>query len=240
MTISISVVFPMFNEEGYIRTTVRCAMDVLKDITHDYEIVIVDDASTDSSGRIAEDLSRQYPAIKVAHHKKNRKLGGALKTGFALSSKDLILYSDIDMPFDLKEIRKAVDLLLKEKADLVSVYRLNRMEDDIRRCIYSYIYNMFLKIFFGLHIKDVNFSFKLIRSVFLKKLDLHAEGSFIDAEMLIKAQRRGAKIVQFGTIYFLRTKGVSRLSTPSVIFKILQEAFSFKWRSFSRKPENNK
>lgn len=235
--VSISVVFPMFNEKEYIRKTIKECESVLRDVTSSYEIIVVDDASTDGSGSLMDELVTENPHLKVAHHKLNRKLGGTLKTGFGLAAKDLVLYSDIDMPFDFKEIKKALSLMHQEKADLVSVYRLNRWLEGVRRYIYSLLYNWFIRLAFGLRIRDVNFSFKLIRKPLLDKISLCSEGSFIDAELLISAKRNGAKIVQFGTTYHPRIRGVSRLSGIGIIIKILQEAFSFRFRrSKGREP----
>jgi glycosyltransferase involved in cell wall biosynthesis len=222
----------MHNERNYIHTSVEKITSILREVSNDYEIIIVDDASTDGSGQIADELANINQHVKVAHHKNNRKLGGSLKTGFALASKELVLYSDIDMPFDFKEIKKAIDIMRAEKADFVCAYRLNKMADGLRRYIYSKVYNFLIRLMFGLRIKDVNFSFKLIRNSLLKELSLSSEGSFIDAEMLIKARRKSAKIAQFGTIYLPRTKGISRLSSPDVIFKILKEAFIFRLKLF--------
>lgn len=228
MISSLSVVFPMFNEKEYIVGTVKDTLEVLKEITRDYEIIIVDDASFDGSELIADDLARQNPHIKVAHHRENRKLGGSLKTGFNLARKGYILYSDIDLPFDLREIKTAVRILSKEKADLVAGYCTNKGVEGIRRYIYSIVYNFLVRVLFGLKIRDVNFSFKLIRKDFLRRINLCSEGSFIDAEMVIKAKYAGAKIVQFGVEYFPRTKGKSKLSSFSVILEILKEGFLFK------------
>lgn len=225
---SLSVVFPMFNEKDYIRKTIAMTIDTLKDITGDYEIIIVDDASTDGSGLIADELANQNQFIKVAHHKKNRKLGGSLKTGFNLAGKKYILYSDIDMPFEFSEVKKAAEIIRRENADFVSAYRINREVEGIKRYIYSSAYNFFIRVLFGLKIRDVNFSFKLIKQELLKKLKLFSEGSFIDAEMLIKAKRCNAIIIQFPTKYFPRFSGSSRLSSLNVIFKILQESLAFR------------
>ena len=227
---SLTVVFPVYNEKEYLRGTVEKAVRILEELTSDYEIIIVDDASDDGTGEIAEMLSHKNPRIKVIHHTANRKLGGTLKNGFKHATKKFVLYSDIDMPFDFAEIKRAVDVALGRDAGLVSVYRLNRMEDGLRRYIYSVAYNFFIRMLFGVRIKDINFSFKLIRNDILQRLALSSEGSFIDAEMLIKAHYYNTKIIQFGTRYFPRLKGSSRLSSVSVILKILQEAFAFRFR----------
>jgi len=224
----ISVVFPMFNEKDNIHKSIEGCENVLKNATGDYEIIVVDDASTDGSGRIADELAAKLPYVRVAHHQANRKLGGSLRTGFSLASKELVLYSDIDMPFDFREIRKALKIIHQENADLVSAYRRNRGVEGARRYVYSVLYNWFIRLTFGLVIRDVNFSFKLIRKNLLDKLDLGSEGSFIDAELLIRAKAKGAKIVQFGTRYYPRTRGISRLSGLGVIIKILQEASFFR------------
>jgi glycosyltransferase involved in cell wall biosynthesis len=226
---SLSVVFPMFNEKDYIEQTIGKTLKVLKEVTDDYEIIIVDDASFDGSERLADELAQHNTCIKVAHHKKNRKLGGSLKTGFNLASKKYVLYSDMDMPFDLSEVKKAVKILLEQNADLVSAYRKNRRADGIKRYVYSIVYNVFVRIFLGLKIRDVNFSFKLMRTDFLRKLNLYSEGSFISAEMLIKTMRMKGKIVQFGTEYLSRKNSASRLSSIGVIFKILQESIAYRF-----------
>ncbi len=172
-------------------------------------------------------------ALRWCTTEKNRKLGGSLKRGFGLASKNLVLYSDMDMPFDFAEIKRALNLLLQENADIVCAYRLNREADGIRRYIYSIVYNFFIRVLFRLRVRDVNFSFKLIRTDLLRQLDLASEGSFINAEMLIKAMRCKAKIIQFRTTYFPRLKGKSRLSSIGIIAKILQEAFAFRFGMLS-------
>ncbi|KPK96726.1 MAG: hypothetical protein AMJ95_12560 [Omnitrophica WOR_2 bacterium SM23_72] len=227
---SLSVVFPMFNEREYIAKTVNATLAALKDVTQDYEIIIIDDASTDGSAAIVEGLARENSHIRVIHHASNRTLGGALKTGFGAATKAYILYADVDMPFDFKEIKKAVQVLVQENADMFSAFRLNRGADGFRRMVYSCIYNLMVKALFGLKIRDVNFSFKLIKREALKTLNLTSEGSFINAELFARLSLNNAKIVQFGTYYLPRRQGVSKLSSFPVIMKILQEMFLFKCR----------
>src|SRR5213594_2331041 len=101
---SISVVYPMFNEEENIESAVHFAEAVLSDTTSDYEILIVNDASTDRSAEIAEALAQSNPCVKVFHHERNLKLGGALRTGFCKATKELVFYCDSDLPVDLMEL----------------------------------------------------------------------------------------------------------------------------------------
>jgi glycosyltransferase involved in cell wall biosynthesis len=213
----------MYNEEDYIHRAVRAARAVLHDITEDWEIVIVDDKSTDRTGELADALAREDPRIRVVHNAANRKLGGTLKAGYAVATKELVLYTDADLPFDLQELGRAVRLLEYQEADVLSAYRFDRTSEGLLRTVYSFFYNLLIRAVFGLRIKDVNFSFKLFRRELLSKMTLVSEGSFIDVEFLVRARQAGASIIQIGVDYFPRSRGVSTLSSPGVIWKILRE-----------------
>ena len=104
---SISVVYPMFNEEENIERAVHFAEAVLTDLSSDYEILIVNDASTDRSAELAEALAGSNPCVKVFHHERNLKLGGVLRTGFSNATKELVFYCDSDLPVDLTELNRA-------------------------------------------------------------------------------------------------------------------------------------
>ncbi len=153
----------------------------------------------------------------------NRQLGGCIKTGFANARGELVLYTDADLPCDLAELRKACRLLRYYSADIVSAYRHDRTGEGPRRAVYSWIYNWLITLVFDLHVRDVNFAFKLCRRSIFDKLELVSEGSFIDAELLIRAQALGYRVIQFGVDYFPRSVGVSTLSSGSVIACIFRE-----------------
>lgn len=228
-TPSISVVFPLFNEEDYAERAYRAATEALRQCTDDYEIVLVNDASTDRTATIIDSLQATDPHVKAVHNAKNRKLGGTLRAGYAVATKDLVLYTDCDLPFDLFELKRAVRLLEYQKANVLSAYRFDRTSEGFLRTVYSLIYNTLIRVVFGLALKDVNFSFKLFRRELLSKFELKSEGSFIDVEFLCRARKAGASIIQIGVDYFPRSRGVSTLSSPSVIVKILGEMFSL-WK----------
>ena len=225
---SISIVFPLFNEEEYAVRAYEAAVDALAPLTSDYEIILVNDASTDRTREIIEGLKAKDPRVKVVHNEVNQKLGGTLRAGYAVATKDLVLYTDADLPFDLHEVRRAARLLEVQKADVVSAYRFDRTSEGLLRTIYSFFYNSLIRMVFGLAIKDVNFSFKLFRRSLLEKFTLKSGGSFIDVEFLCRARKAGAHIIQIGVDYFPRSRGVSTLSSPSVIFKILRELIALR------------
>jgi glycosyltransferase involved in cell wall biosynthesis len=222
---SVSIVFPMYNEEAYIHRAVRAARAALQQIP-DHEIVIVDDCSTDRTGALADELARQDPRVKVVHNPVNRRLGGTLRAGYAVATKELLLYTDADLPFDLQEeLPRAVRLLEYQEADVLSAYRFDRTSEGFVRTVYSFVYNTLIRLLFGLRVKDVNFSFKLFRRALLDKFQLKSEGSLIDVEFLVRAKKAGANIIQIGVDYFPRSRGLSTLSSPAVIVKILKELF---------------
>jgi glycosyltransferase involved in cell wall biosynthesis len=230
---SLTVFFPMWNEEEYIQRAVdaaREACEVLIDAGEigDYEVLVIDDASTDATGRLADELAAADPRIRVVHHPKNRKLGGSLKTGYAEAKGDLILYSDADLPFDMEELGKACRVMRHYEADIVSAYRFDRTGEGYVRVVYSAIYNALVRVLFGVRLRDINFAFKLTRRRVLDRVQLASEGSFIDAELLVRALGSGFKVVQFGVDYFPRTRGVSTLSSPAVIVKLLREMFTLR------------
>ena len=126
-----------------------------------------------------------------------------------------MLYTDADLPFDMDELIKACRVLRHYDADLVSAYRLDRTGEGYIRSMYSTIYNVLVRVLFGVRVRDINFAFKLCRRSVLDHMTLVSEGSFIDAELVVRAHKLGFNIVQFGVDYFPRTRGVSTLSSPA-------------------------
>lgn len=223
MLASLSVVFPMYNEEAYVRRAVGAARVVLEEMGADWEILVVDDASQDATRAIAQELAAAEPRIRVIAQPVRRTLGGTLRTGFAAASKDLVLYTDADLPFDFQQLPRALRLLEFQEADMLSAYRFDRTLEGPKRAVYTFFYTLLVRLLFDLPIKDVNFAFKLFRRSLLSRFPLKSQGSFIDAELLIRCRRAGARIIQIGVDYFPRTRGVSTLSSTGVIFRILRE-----------------
>lgn len=224
----LSVFFPMWNEEDYAERAIRAAEDECRRLLGlgeigDYELLIVDDCSTDATGAIADRLAAADPRVRVVHHPVNRGLGGSIKTGFDSVRGDVVLYTDADLPFEMLELGRALRVLRHYEADMVSAYRLDRTGEGPRRAVYSFVYNSLVQSVFKTRVRDINFAFKLVRRHVLDAARPVSEGSFIDAELVIRAQRLGFHIVQIGVDYFPRTRGISTLSSPAVIRRMLQE-----------------
>jgi len=238
---SLTIFYPMWNEEETIERAVNAAFEVCDLLVEtgeiaEYDVLIINDASTDATPQIADRLAAEDSRISVIHHPVNRKLGGSLKTGFTNATGELVLYTDADLPFDMVEVAKAIRLLRLYEADIVSAYRLDRTGEGPRRFIYSYIYNHLVQAMFGLRFRDMNFAFKLMRRSMLDCVAMKSEGSFIDVELLARAQKLGFSIVQFGVDYFPRTRGISTLSSNSVILKIMNEMWELRSELKSLEP----
>jgi glycosyltransferase involved in cell wall biosynthesis len=220
---SVSLVIPMYNEELNIEHAVAAARRSLETHAGDWEIIIVDDASTDSSARIVTRLAADDPHVHVLRHEKNRKLGGTLRTGFAAATKDLVFYMDADIPFDPDVLGRAIRAMELTDADMIAAYRHDRTMEGFKRGVYTLVYNGLIGVLFGWPHRDINFSFKLMKRSVLQAIELKSEGSLIDAELVVKAKNRGFTIQQIGIDYFPRTRGQSHLGSFTVVLKILRE-----------------
>jgi glycosyltransferase involved in cell wall biosynthesis len=224
----LSIFFPMWNEQEYITRAVDAGRNACLELVADghiadYELIIVDDASTDKTPQLADDLALADPHVRVVHHPVNRKLGGSIKTGFASATGDLVLYTDADLPFDFAEVHKAIRVMRLYESDIVSAYRHDRTGEGSSRSVYTFFYNILIRTLFGVRLRDINFAFKLCKRHIFEHVQLKSEGSFIDAELIIRSSKLGYTITQFGVDYFPRTRGESTLSSPKIILTILRE-----------------
>ncbi len=225
---SLTVVLPAYNEAAGIERTLSVVQDELRELRDSgvisrSDVIVVDDGSSDGTGTLLDTLSEARDDLTVVHHQTNRTLGAAIRTGFDHSTGDWALYTDADLPFDLRELATAFRIAGSDDADIVSAYRRSRRGEGPRRFIYSHVYNWLVRLRFGLDVRDVNFAGKLIHRRVLDRVELHSEGSFIDAELLVAADRLGFRISQFGVDYTPRTRGVSTLSNLSTIRTIVSE-----------------
>jgi glycosyltransferase involved in cell wall biosynthesis len=233
----VTLFYPMYNELKSIEPMTRKALQVMQDITDDFEILIIDDGSSDGSEKLADELTSLDPRIKVIHHQGNQGYGQALRTGWAAASKDIVMYTDCDEPVDLSLFKDAIPHL--DKYDVVIGYRLNRW-DGWRRFIYSKIYNGLVRVLFGVHVRDINFSFKLIRREALQHLHLEAGSVFIDGELLAEAVRNHYTIYQMPVQYRPRVHGVSHFDSIRAATYTFEEIWAYWQRKRQQRAERAK
>lgn len=213
----ISFVLPMFNEAENITNAIERVKRLALEICDDYEIVVADDASTDGSGDIVDALAGADNHIRSVRLKKNTRFGGALREGLRKASKDLVLYTDSDLPAKEDDIRKALELLDASGSDIVTAYSLVIKDASIKRIIMSKVYNFLVRLLFGLKIRDINSGLKIYKKEVLEGLNLISQSPFIDVEIFAEAAKRNFKISQYGLIFELRTKGRSTISRLGVV-----------------------
>jgi glycosyltransferase involved in cell wall biosynthesis len=218
----ISVFFPCYNEQDNVGSTVEKALDVLGKLGMDFEVIIIDDGSSDDTGQIANELAGRDGRIKVVHHPDNLGYGAALQSGFAAATKELVFYTDGDGQFDIGEMPPLLPLL--EQYDIVSCYRLNRRDSLVRK-INGWCWTKLVCLLFGLKIRDIDCAFKLYKREVFQGLHLSSTGALIDTEVLARASRRGYLITQKGVHHYPRTAGSQTGSDLRVILRAFRELF---------------
>ena len=230
--VSISVFFPCYNEQENVERTVEKALDVLEKLNADFEVIIVDDGSSDSTGRIADEIVARHGRVKAVHHPHNLGYGAALQSGFKTAIKELVFYTDGDGQFDIAEMPPLLDLM--EQYDIVSCYRLNRRDPIIRK-INGWCWTKLVCLLFGMKIRDIDCAFKLYKREIFDKIELSSTGALIDAEILARANRAGYRIIQKGVHHYPRTAGVQSGANIRVILRAFKELLKLQRRIRSGK-----
>lgn len=217
----LSVFFPAFNEEKNIKRTVLSAEKVLKKVAEKWEILVVDDGSSDKTTEVAKKLSSKNPRVKLISHKRNKGYGGALKTGFKNAKYEWIAFSDSDGQFDFGEITKFIERA--GDADLILGYRLKRA-DSFARKIFTWGWNLFPRVIFGMKVRDYSCGFKLIKKKVFKAVQpLVGEEKVTQIEMLVKARRAGFKFSEVGIHHYPRKEGKATGASVKVVLRSIKD-----------------
>ena len=224
----VSLVLPAYNEVLNLERAVAEASGPLARIDPAWEIILVDDASTDGTGALADRLAAEYgdgphgPFVRAVHHAENKGLGGAVRSGFQAARGEVVIYTDSDLPFDMNELEAAHARLIETGADIVCGYRANG-HPGLKRKVYSAGYGTLVRAALGVRVQDVNFALKVMRREVLGAVHLTTDGSFIDAELLAEAAQARFQFAEHGVVYTPRVAGTSTLAHPSVIVNILKD-----------------
>ncbi|MFC1485383.1 glycosyltransferase family 2 protein, partial [bacterium] len=213
---------------GTIKDMVEDAREVLEEIANEYEIIIVNDGSLDTTAQVADEMHEKYPEVRAVHHNYNVGYGAALKTGFAECKYEVIFYTDGDHQFDIKELKDLMPYI--DEYDLVSGYRKNRAYDNEKmRKLSSILYNAFIKLLFGLKYKDLDCAFKLMKRDVIKDSAQFINSGFICAVLFYETERRGKKIKQLPVSHYERKYGVSSSFSFFFILRSIVELFEAVW-----------
>ncbi len=223
----ISVFFPAYNDGGTIASMVLSAILVLESLTDDYEVIVVNDGSSDYTKDILDELERRYAEVRVVHHEKNRGYGGALRTGFATAAKEFIFYTDGDAQYDVRDLPPLWEQM-KDGVDLVQGYKISR-SDPLHRVIIGRTYHWLAKLAFGLRLKDVDCDFRLMRSSIFDKVRLKSDSGVICVEMMTKIQDAGFAIAEVPVHHYHRAYGRSQFFNFRRIFRVAHDLSKLWW-----------
>lgn len=220
----ISFVLPAYNEEDNIGIALRNCKSVAEELTERYEIIVVDDGSTDKTKLVVEEIGQNLAAVRLIVHDRNHGVATATRTGFAASQFRYIFYTDSDNQFNIRELVKLIEHA--EYYDFVVGYRQNR-NDPIHRAINTFLYNSMIRLFFKVPIRDVNCAFKIMKREAVERLDVSSTSSFYLAEFVIRAHQAGMTFHEVPVSHYPRISGTPTGSRPSVISQELKDLFLF-------------
>jgi glycosyltransferase involved in cell wall biosynthesis len=204
----LSIFFPAYNDAGTIASLVLLADMTARTLTDDHEVIVVDDGSPDHTGELLDEMARSFPWLKVVHHETNRGYGGALRTGFATASKELVFYTDGDAQYDPRELATLWRALSPE-TDFVNGYKISR-NDPLHRIVVGRLYHWFVKTAFGLRLRDVDCDFRLMRRGIFERVHLTRSSGVICVELMKKVQDQGYRVAEVPVRHYHRSYGKSQ------------------------------
>ncbi|HSW90146.1 MAG TPA: glycosyltransferase family 2 protein [Patescibacteria group bacterium] len=224
MLTSLSVFFPAFNEAENLEKLLAQAHDVLPTIARQFEVIVINDGSTDNTKAVVRKLQEKYDWLRILSHKTNLGYGAALKTGIEACTFDWTFWSDSDLQFDLHTL--TTFLQYTGKYDAIIGYRAHRA-DTLLRKINGELYTRLINLLFDMKVRDIDCAFKLIKTSLLHESLITSASAFTSAEILIRLQRKHVKLMQLPVQHYKRRNGTPTGGSLRVIFKGLRETLSF-------------
>ncbi len=231
---SVTAFFPCYNDAGTIPTMIMRALHTLPDVTDDYEVIVINDGSRDDSAIILDEMARLYPQhVRVFHRSEPSGYGGVLQGGFAAARKDWIFYTDGDAQYDARELELLAGQVT-EDVDMVNGYKIKR-RDPFHRVLIGLAYQYFVKVVFGLVIRDVDCDFRLMRRAIFERVKLESTTGTITFEMVKKIQDAGYRIVEVPVHHWYRQYGTSQFFNFPRVGRTLIALIGWWWRLVVKK-----
>ena len=224
----LSVFFPAYNDGGTIASLVITSIKVASTLTDDFEVIVVNDCSTDDTAKILDELARLYPdRVRIVHHETNRGYGGALRTGFATARKEFVFYTDGDGQYDPAEVTLLWEKMSAE-VDWVNGWKISRA-DPLHRIIIGRVYHHLVKFLFGLKVRDVDCDFRLMRRRIFEVVRLEKNSGVICLEMMKKFQDAGFRVAEHPVHHYHRAHGKSQFFNFPRIFQTVIDVMKLWW-----------
>jgi glycosyltransferase involved in cell wall biosynthesis len=224
----LSVFFPAYNDAGTIASLVITSVKVAATLTDDYEVIVINDGSTDDTAKILDELARIYPEhVRIVHHQQNRGYGGALRSGFAAATKDLVFYTDGDAQYDPAEMA-VLWAKMSDDVDWVNGWKISR-SDPMHRIVIGRVYHHFVKLLFGLKVRDVDCDFRLMRRRIFEVVRLEKNSGVICLEMMKKFQDAGFRVAEQPVHHYHRAHGQSQFFNFPRVVRTLIDVMKLWW-----------
>lgn len=206
---SLSVFFPAYNDAPSLPGLVARTFAVLEAHVTDYEVIVVNDGSSDGTAAVLQDLCGQYGVrLRVVTHPRNRGYGGALRSGLEAATREFVFYTDGDGQYDVSELPRLLELV-RPDTGLVNGYKLER-HDPAHRVWIGRTYNFCARLLFGIRIRDIDCDYRLIRRTLLERIHLTSTSGTICVELVRKLEMTGCGVVETGVHHYARLYGKSQ------------------------------
>ncbi len=225
--VTLSVIFPAFNEEANIQRTVESARLVLPKLAKNWEIILVNDGSKDATTPLCDHLAEQYPEVRAIHHVDNRGYGAALKSGILAARYDFIFFTDSDGQFDLEELEGLIEWA--SQYDIVTGYRGKR-QDPPHRLINAFGWKMLVRMVLGVKVRDIDCAFKIFQRSVFDRVQIRSVGAMVNTEILAQANAFGMRIHEVKVTHYPRQFGKSSGANLRVIAKAFRELLRLHWQ----------
>jgi glycosyltransferase involved in cell wall biosynthesis len=220
---SLSVFFPAYNDAPSLPSLIKNTFETLEQHTGDYEVIVVNDGSRDTTGAVLAELQRQHgPRLRIVTHEQNRGYGGALRSGFASATKECVFYTDGDGQYDVRELPKLLEKMTPD-VGLVNGYKLER-NDPQHRIWIGNAYNAFARFLFRIQIRDVDCDFRLIRRSLLNEIQLTSTSGTICVELVRKLELIPQyRVEEVGVHHYPRLHGRSQFFRVRSLLKTMYQ-----------------
>jgi glycosyltransferase involved in cell wall biosynthesis len=219
--LTLSVVLPAYNEERLIEATIERAVGSLQRAVGRFEILLIDDCSTDRTPQLADALGERFPQVRVLHNARNLGQGGCLRLGFAQAQYELVTHNAVDYPFDFDDLPRVLGPF--PDADVVVVTRRSYPGVSAGRRFVSWGNRTLTRWLFGLEIEDYNFVQVYRRSVLQEQQCFSTATAFITVERIVRAHHAGHRVVAIAADYHRRPSGVSSSGNWRVVRDSLRD-----------------
>lgn len=215
-TRTLSLVFPLYNEEENLRKVIDPLIDLFNSHGVNYELILVDNGSRDQTGKIIDALAAENEKIKKVVVEVNEGYGWGIINGLCAASGDYLGYMGGDGQIAADDVWRVHQMIIQDDYDLVKVCRVTRGDGLVRK-LTTITFNKIFRLLFGVNSIDINGSPKIFKKRWLELLAPVSKDWFLDAELMIKAKLLGMSVNEVPVAFMPREGGKSNVSMITVL-----------------------